>query len=342
MPDRPLRGDSRADRLHRRAVQVVLARFGLISNNRWLITNPEFFTEAKEIQSLLSDVYEVKEVPFKGLDACLHLLDLPDAAPSVHVSEREIAVVADLTRLDREVKDRRYSVFGNLGLFFKYSMATLERCHDIYSFHASSLYVPERHELIIVAGPPAAGKTVFLLEGLVRGYQIFSAEMTHFRLEGNKCTFFKGALWDNIRLGNFIYDFPQAVERLKLRLPKVQDVWATKIPVSLHKNAPKADTIVNPTVSLLFPKIEAGRDKAIVSDVTDKRKLAKMVFDNLTEKIAGTTLLYECLPVGSLDAPDLMARRLATAQRFVNYKAVPIKQAKTILAGAKNCMEGVS
>lgn len=342
MPARVSRGADRSDRLHRRAVQVVRARFGLISNNRPLLTNPEFFTEATEIQSLLSDVYEVREVPFRGLDAFLHLLDMPGAAPSVHVSDREITVVADLTRLDKEVKDRRYSIFGNLGLFFKFSMATLERYHDIYSFHASSLYVPERHELIIVAGPPAAGKTVFLLEGLVRGYQIFSAEMTHFRLEGNQRVFFKGALWDNIRLGNFIYDFPQAIERLKLRLPKVEDVWGTKIPVSLHKNAPKADTLVNPTVSLLFPKIEAGRDKAIVVEVTNKRKLTKMVFDNLTEKIAGTTLLYECLPVGGLDTPEMMARRLATAQRFVDCKAVPIKQAKTILAGAKNCMEGVS
>ncbi len=43
-----------------------------------------------------------------------------------------------------------------------------------------------------------------------------------------------GSLYDNIRLGNLIYDFPRANERLKVEIPPVADVWGHKIAIDMR------------------------------------------------------------------------------------------------------------
>ncbi len=333
--------DDRAPiQLHTRAIKIIEATFGLVSNSRWLLHNPEFFSEYK-MQCLLTDVYRIEDIPFgPNLDAYLYLIDQPNVPPGMKVTDREMWVAGPISELDARMADRRYSVFGNLGLLFKYSMATLERYHGIYSFHSSAMYIPERNELIAVVGGPGAGKTVLILEGLARGYQIFSVEMCHFAFREEGIVFFKGALMDNIRVGNLIYDFPKAAERLGAQIPEVKDVWGTKIAVDFRPLAPETDVLLNPKLTLLFPRIEAGREKAIISDITDRRKLKWMLFNNATEKIGGTNLFYETIAVDTMDTPDLMQRRERAMERLVSGEA-EILRAKNILAGTHNCMEGI-
>ena len=69
---------------------------------------------------------------------------------------------------------------------------------------------------------PLAGKTVFLLEGLTRGWTVFSTEMTHMRVTDSGYEFYKGSLFDNIRLGTLLYDFPAVAARLGLRKSTVE------------------------------------------------------------------------------------------------------------------------
>jgi len=152
---------------------------------------------------------------------------------------------------------------------------------------------------------------------------------------------YKGALVDNIRIGNFLYDFPGLAEKkLGITLPKVSDPWGTKISVDLAPVSPKEDEIVNPTVTIIFPKIETGRDKPIVQDIGEPRKLTLQLFNNATEKIGATTLLYEAVPVDTVDTPDLMQKRLQDIQTFVR-SAGRIRQAKSTLASARNCLDGI-
>ena len=328
------------DGIARRAVRILHARFGLISNNRGLISNPEFFESRTVIQSLVTNVFAVPEIPFtEPLDAHMYILDLPQATPSVRIGEQEVYAVADFSRLEAACSDRRCSLFGNLGLFFRFALALLERRHGIFSFHASAMYIAERNELMLVVGGAGAGKTVFLLEGLRRGYQVFSTEMTHLEFRGGDVVFHKGSLVDNIRQGNFVHDFPDAAERLGLDLPEVENVWAHKLAVDLASVAPDADELVNPRLSLLFPKIESGRETAVVSDVKPGPKMVKLLFDNASEKIGGTALLYDCIPFAGADAPDIAAKRLEGMNRLVHDHSGLIIRAKDILAGTHNCME---
>jgi hypothetical protein len=326
-------------KLYTRAIKILDATFGLVSNNEWLLNDPEFFSEYK-MQCLLTNVYKIDDIPFgPNLDAYFYIYDIPNVPPTMKVTDNAVFVTGPISELDAKMADRRYSIFGNLGLFFKYSMATLER-HGIYSFHASAMYNPENNELMAVVGGAGAGKTVFILEGISRGYQIFTVEMLHFAFRDEGLVFYKGALMDNIRIGNLVYDFPKAAERLGAEIPKVDDVWGTKIALDFRPMAPKEDVIVNPKLSFFFPRIEAGRDPAIINDITKRNKLKWMLYNNAVDKIGGSNLFYETIPCDTMDTPELMAKRERAMERLVSGE-FEILRAKNILAGTHNCMEGL-
>ena len=100
-----------------------------------------------------------------------------------------------------------------------------------------------------------------------------------------------------------------------------------------------SDVLVSPSLRIVSPKVESGRDHAIVTPLDRREKLVKLLFDNATEKQGSTVLLYDRLPVPSLDTPALMARRLHAMQELVDRAT--IKSARSTLCGARNCMEGL-
>jgi hypothetical protein len=324
--------------MFKRAVKIVQARIGIISNNEKLITEPRYF-EGQVMESLLTNIHSIESIPYnKDLDAYFIAIDDPNIQPQVKVTEKELLATGDFTRYEKECSDNRYSLFGNLGLFFKYLLVTLERYHGIYSFHASSMFSPSRNTLLLVVGGPGAGKTVFLLKGLEDDWQIFSTEMTHFKFTDQGYVFYMGSLYDNIRLGTLIYDFPEANKRLKVEIPNVPDVWGHKIAIDMRHIAAQPQYL-NPLVTIVDAKIESGRDVPIVKIINQREKIVKLLFDNATEKFDSTIILYDRIPVQSLDTPDLMMKRLQAMYRFV--EEVKFNPVKSCLAGAKNCMEGI-
>ena len=325
--------------MFKRAVKIVEARIGLVSNNEKLITEARYF-EGQVMESLLTDIHSIEPIPFSDdLDSCFVVIDDPNIQPQVKITEKVCTATGDFSRYEKECSDNRYSLFGNLGLFFKYLLVTLERYHQIYSFHASSMYSPSRDTLLLVVGGAGAGKTVFLLKGLEDDWKIFSTEMTHFRFTAKGYEFYRGSLYDNIRLGNLIYDFPKANEKLQVEIPPgVTDVWGYKIAIDMRHIA-ASPHYRNPRVTVVDARIESGRDTPIVKTVTRQEKIVKILFDNATEKLGPTLVFYDVIPVESFDTPELMRRRLEVMQRFV--AEVKLNPVKSVLAGAKNCMEGI-
>jgi len=325
--------------MFKRAVKIVEARIGLVSNNEKLITEPRYF-EGQVMESLLTNIHSIEPIPFSDdLDSYFVVIDDPNIQPQVKITGKVCTATGNFSRYEKECSDNRYSLFGNLGLFFKYLLATLERYHQIYSFHASSMYSPSRDTLLLVVGGAGAGKTVFLLKGLEGDWKIFSTEMTHFRFTDKGYEFYMGSLYDNIRLGNLIYDFPQANEKLRVEIPPgVTDVWGHKIAIDMGHIAAEP-RYLNPRVTVVDARIESGRDTPIVKTVTRKEKIVKILFDNATEKLGPTLVFYDVIPVESFDTPELMRRRLEVMQRFV--AEVKLNPVKSVLAGAKNCMEGI-
>jgi hypothetical protein len=327
--------------LHHRAIRIVHARLGLVSNNRELITRSEYFTD-RVPQSLLTDYHRVDDVPWDGgpagVDAEIRIIDTPGLAPAIALEPDLVLAVGDWTALEAANSDRRYSLFGNLGFVFRYAIHALERHHDTWSFHASAM-VDDKGDLWLIPGGAGAGKTVFLLEGLTRGWTIFSTEMTHLRLTAGGYEFYKGSLFDNIRLGTLRYDFPAVLERLGTELPASKDPWGSKIALDLGHVQTPSDVLVSPSLRIVNPKVESGRDRAVVTRLDRREKLVKLLFDNATEKHGNTVLLYDRIPVPSLDTPALMARRLGAMQALVDRAT--IKSARSTLCGARSCMEGL-
>jgi hypothetical protein len=274
------------------------------------------------------------------MDAYCHFLDDPALPLRIAAGEGELSVQGDLSRLEREGRDKRWFLLGNLGLWFRWALTVQER-HGIYSLHASSIYKPDQGELLVIVGKAGAGKTVYLLESLVRGYQVFSTEMTFFRVEPERVVFYRGALMDNIRVGSFFYDFPEAAERLGLTLPQTDDPWGAKFSVSMHSVTTEQAELVNPKISFVFPRIEKGYDHSIVHEINNRRTLTRLLFDSLSEKIGSTTLICEELPVTGLDSPALAQARWETVRHLLAAPHWHIEQASSILAGPKSCMEGI-
>ncbi|MCJ7496459.1 MAG: hypothetical protein MUP68_19830, partial [Deltaproteobacteria bacterium] len=254
--------------MFKRAVKIVEARIGLVSNNEKLITEARYF-EGQVMESLLTDIHSIEPIPFSDdQDSYFVVIDDPNIQPQVKITEKVCTATGDFSRYEKECSDNRYSLFGNLGLFFKYLLVTLERYHQIYSFHASSMYSPSRDTLLLVVGGAGAGKTVFLLKGLEDDWKIFSTEMTHFRFTAKGYEFYMGSLYDNIRLGNLIYDFPKANEKLQVEIPPgVTDVWGYKIAIDMRHIA-ASPHYRNPRVTVVDARIESGRDTPIVKTVT--------------------------------------------------------------------------
>jgi hypothetical protein len=324
--------------MYRRGVKIVEARMGIVSNNEQLITEHRYF-EGQVMESLLTNIHSIEPIPYTDdLDAYFIAIDDPDVHPQVTVTEKALLATGDFTRYERECSDNRYSLFGNLGMYFRYLLVTLERYHHIYSFHASSMFSPSRNTLLLVVGGPGAGKTVFLLKGLEDDWRIFSTEMTHFQFTDEGYVFYMGSLYDNIRVGNLIYDFPQAKEKLRLEIPDVPDPWTHKIAIDMGTIAAEPQYL-NPRVTIVDARIESGRDIPIVKTITRKEKIVKILYDNATEKFGAPFILYDHIPVKSLDTPGLMAKRLETMYRFV--EEVNLNPVKSTLAGAQNCMEGI-
>jgi len=324
--------------MFKRAVKILHARLGILSNNEALINEPRYF-EGQVMESLLTNIHSIEKIPYSDdLDAYLVVIDDPHVFPEVRVTDHVITAAGDFTRYERECSDNRYSLFGNLGLLFKILLMTLERKYNTWTFHASSMYSPSRKTLLLVVGGAGAGKTVFLLKGLEDDWRIFSTEMTHVEFSPEGPVFYMGSLYDNIRLGNLIYDFPKAKDRLDVRLPDVADVWGHKIAIDMRHIAAEPK-YVNPKIQIIDAKVESGRENPIVKTVTRKEKIVKILFDNATEKFGNTVVLYDKIPVMSLDTPDLSRRRLQAMTRLVEVgKLNPVK---SVLAGAKNCMEGL-
>lgn len=323
-----------------RAISVLKATIGILSNNPSLIYNKEYFEE-NVIHSLLADFHEIKDVRFTAdLDAYFYVFDYKGVNPEILVSDNRDRVVAigDFSTLEKLVTDKRLTLFSNLGILARLILSTLERCHNIYSFHGCSLLNEKTNELLLVVGGPGSGKTCFILNGFRKGLKLFSSELTHFTVSDDNLIFYKGSTSDNVRIGTLKYDFPEMISELGISLPEVKDVWGKKIAINLAKFEAPLDEVVDPELILIFPHVEENIEEPDVREIKNLRKIKIPLFKSLSEKLA-SAILYETIPVESMDNSFLREKRLKYLEKFM--KIGKIKRAVKVLAGPRNCLEGI-
>jgi hypothetical protein len=304
--------------VHTTGIKILKATVGIESNREELLPPLPFKIEVK---SLLADFNRVERVPYSSnLDGRIRVEE-SEAEASFEFSKQGAKFKGPLLRLAEEASDLRYSLWGNQGFLYRYILYLLEKKHDIFNFHACGLYDQGKDELYVVIGGAGSGKTVYLLSGLERGFKLFSTETVHFRIDRDNITWFIGSLVDNIRLGTLIYHFPKFLPDEKYKEEK--EVWQKKIALDLSSYRTQADELKNPgKVTVLFPRIEEGKKGFILTPIADKRKAAKAFFDNISQKLTETVVLYDRIPVLGIDDRQAAYRRLEKVNELVNHRTI--------------------
>ncbi|UCE42282.1 MAG: hypothetical protein JSV17_04745 [Candidatus Aminicenantes bacterium] len=317
------------------AVRILKATIGIRSNQEELLL---FLPFGVEVESLLTDFRRVEQIAYtEGLDGYISVEDA-ERNLTYECHDKGVIFKGPFSRLQKEASDPRHTLWGNQGFLYRYALYLLEKKHNIYNFHACALYQEERDRLFVIIGGAGSGKTVYLLSGLEKGLKLFSTETVHFRIEGSDIIWYMGSLVDNVRYGTLMHDFPRFLPSGDV--PDIQNMWQKKIAIDLSAFCIQKETIKNPrAVHILFPRIEKGFERPVWNPVKDKRKAIKILFDNITQKVAETTLLYDKLTVLGLDETDLANARLLFLKELVSHQTVT--EIGSVLSGPKHCWENV-
>lgn len=321
----------------KKAVKILKVKWLLTSNQESLLLQ---LPVPPEYESLLTDFHKVEEVPAEGkFDGVFEIVDEPGKEGSFEFSGEKTIARGDFSNLVKQTKDIRYSFFGNEGSIYRQTLKLLEDKYGIFSFHACAIYQPEENRLFLIIGSAGSGKSCFMLKGLEKGLELFSAEMGHFSLSKEGLHFYKGALVDNIRIGNLKYNYPFILEKLNMKLGCVENEWGKKIAVDMRQFQTKEDVIVDPQLVVVLPRIEQGRKEYFLQVEKDSQKVSRILFENASEKIGQSVLLFEAVPFVCLDTPDSAKRRLKAIQDLLGYKK--LEKVVSVISGPEDCWKNL-
>ena len=315
----------------RQGVRILEATVALTANRESLLPD---LPPPLEVHSLHTDFHEVSRIPYESrADGRISIVEDPAMRPRYRFSGTRAFWEGPLTALSRQASDPRFSLWGNLGFLYRFALYLLEKKHRIYNLHACALYEPVRHRLFVIIGGAGSGKTVYLLSGLERGLSLFSTETVHFRHEGRSVCWFMGSLVDNVRIGTLRRHFPRFLPAAA-GVPRKDD-WSQKRAIDLSAYRCPEETLVNPAVVLLFPRIEEGFGTFVLRAFRDDHQVTQSLFANISEKLSQTTILYDCIPVPGFDGADLAEARQRACQDLARHGTSAF--CGRVLSGPRDC-----
>lgn len=298
--------------VYRKAVKIVKVKIGLEADNKKLLPDLPF---SAEVSSLLTDFHKVEEISISSnLDGYIKIEDNEEKDFKIKYKKEGIHLSGPVSHFKKKSSDPRYSLWGNQGLLYRYTLYLLEKKYSIYSFHACSLYQEEKDRLFIIAGGAGSGKTAFLLKGLLSGLKLFSTETTHFSVSSNEIKWFKGSLIDNVRLETLYSHFPDFISpsldfQIQISGKKAVELSAYQAEFDL-----KTDFS---SIYIIFPRIEEGR-KGCLYHPLEEKTCKRILFENISQKLAETYLLFEYIPLLGLDEEDMAKRRLKAVSKLLS------------------------
>jgi hypothetical protein len=304
---------------------------GIETNEKALL--PQFPLKT-EVQSLLTDFNDVQEIPYSSdLDGYVSVKEEHTQEASIEISKKNLKLRGPFIKFTKEASDMRFSLWGNQGLLFRYVLFLLETRHQIFSIHGCALFQEEHNRLYLVVGSAGSGKTVYLLSGLEKGLKLFSAELVHFRIKKGSIEWLLGALIDNVRIGTLRHHFPRL--RPDIRLPETQDEWQEKVALDLSTHKSKKEAILNPEIVMIFPRIEEGWPGFHLTPIEERSKTIKFIFDNISQKITETVILYDKVPFTGFDNPKNAQTRLNTVKELTQHNT--FMTAASVLSNPHEC-----
>jgi hypothetical protein len=304
-----------AETVHRQGLRILKAEIGVVSNRQSLLLS---FPLSIEVKSLLTDFKDVENIPYPSdPDGRMSIVEKPGVKPTCRISGEHAVFRGPFVTLTRRASDLRYSFWGNQGFVYRLALYLLEKNYQIYSLHACGLFQAEKNRLYVIAGGAGSGKTVYLLSGLEKGLRLFSTETVHFTFKASGTLWFMGSLVDNIRIGSLRHHFPRFWPGALSVNPGAE--WQEKIALDLSAYKCPQEMLEDPEVVILIPRIEEGRDSFYLSPIKNPARAAKSLFDNISQKLAETVVLYDKIPAPGLDNFDLAAARLRACEKLVRW-----------------------
>ena len=307
--------------MQRRLIKILDATIELLASSP--IIHASNYFSMTDVESLLSDYRDVQDLPSDAaFDGSIIIVDAP-GEPFLCCSGDTVAARGPFADLEREMADKRYTLLGNQGLLYRFLLYMLEKKHGIYSFHANALYHEGRNELFVVFGGAASGKSPALLAGLSNGLKVVGTELVHFSLNDGGYSFHRSSCLDNVRPSCISEDFPELLERLQAPRAESFSSPSSKFLLDMRKFGEPRESLHNPKLRLIVPKVEAGRSPAIADKATDKGLKRKMLFDNLSEKIGASYTMYNAMACNGFDNPMLSEKRLRAAGALLEAAGQP-------------------
>jgi len=321
----------------RKAIKILKVKWLLTSNQESLLIR---LPVLPEYESLLTDFHKVEEIPVVGgFDGEFEIVDEPGKKGRFELKGEKYVARGDFSKLVRQTRDMRYSFFGNEGSLYRQTLKILEDKYGIFSFHACAMYQPKGNKLFLIIGSAGSGKSCFLLRGMPMGLELLTAEMGHFSIDKAGVKFYKGALVDNVRIGNLKYNYPFFLEKLGVKLGCAENEWGKKIALDMGRFQTKRDVIENPQLIMILPRVEQGRKEYFSQVEKDSQKVSRVLFENASEKIGQSVLLFEALPFVCLDSPESARRRLGAIQALLDYEK--LEKVVSIVSGPQDCWKNL-
>ena len=325
---------------YRRAFSLLGMKVVLESNRRELLDDDEYFLgKGGHLHSLLSNFHDIKEICIPDPpDVGFRLTDTEVTGIKLFSkSEGNYVIEGPLVENERLAKDKRASIFGNMGLFSKIIVRELEK-KGIFSIHSTSFFDRSTNRLFLVMGGSGSGKSTVLLKAISQGgVEVFGTELTHFSFCEHGVKLLKGSLWQNCRMGNLVVDFPELLDRFGLEAPS-GDPWHSYKSVPTHDMQVPEDVLEDVKIVVLLPRIEGERSKASIRQVP-KASIKMTLYQNLSDKVSPPSLLWGKYFIPSLDCHECERSRMASAEKFLNE--APITECWNILSSPAECLDGL-
>lgn len=323
-----------------RAFSLYKLNFIIESKNKELINNDEFFLgKGEHLHSLLSNFNHLQEIdPPNYPDVIFRLRDSNATAVSfTQKGDNTFELAGPLVKNETHAKDKRVCIFGNMGFFSKFLVRELEK-KGIFSIHSTSFFDPKNKRLFLVIGGSGSGKSTVLLKAIsIGGIEVFGTEITHFSTGSSDIKMIKGSMWQNCRMGNLVFDFPELLE--KFGLTSIEgDLWHMYKSVPLHNLQTPESDFERLKIVILMPRIEGERNTISINKVA-KSTILFNLFQNMSDKVSPPTLLWGNHFLPSIDSSVLQIVRMSSAEKFL--ASAQIESCWNILASPGRCLEGL-
>lgn len=326
--------------VYKRAFELQGMKIGLVSDLEGIIKDDEYFkSRGGHLHSLLSNFNSLNDISSDlPVDMVFEIKNDSGAGSlSLESDGSTYCISGPVERLEEETKDKRSSIFGNMGVFSKIAVGELEK-KGVFSFHSTSFTKPGENRLYLVLGGSGAGKSSVLLKAQTVDLNVFGTELTHFSIQDGKVRMMMGSIWQNCRMGNLVVDFPELMDKYNLSFNGEGDPWHQYKSVNMGQWKTENPILDDAEIVLLFPRIESEREKNVISRSSVAKKDYK-IYGNLADKVSPPSMLYGKCFIPSIDDAESQIRRMNAASAF--RETANITDCWEILANPAGCLDGI-